>query len=76
MGRAPRTKETLPDFHEWCRATRHPLLFLQVDGLSTDPRDWGVTRTLIYIIKLIKPKKNMGIKWVFKILISMICGLM
>ena len=21
LGRAPRTKETLPDFHEWCRVT-------------------------------------------------------
>ena len=32
MGRAPRTKETLPDFHEICRVTRHPLVFLRVDG--------------------------------------------
>ena len=24
LGRAPRTKETLPDFHEWHRVTRHP----------------------------------------------------
>ena len=23
LGRASRTKETLPDFHEWCRVTRH-----------------------------------------------------
>ena len=23
LGRAPRTKETLPDFHERCRVTRH-----------------------------------------------------
>ena len=22
LGRAPRTKETLPDFHEWCRVTQ------------------------------------------------------
>ena len=21
LGRAPHTKETLPDFHEWCRVT-------------------------------------------------------
>ena len=21
LGRAPRTKETLPDFHEWCQVT-------------------------------------------------------
>ena len=25
LGRAPRTKETLLDFREWCRVTRHPL---------------------------------------------------
>ena len=24
LGRAPCTKETLPDFHEWCSVTRHP----------------------------------------------------
>ena len=23
LGRAPRTKETLPDFRQWCRVTRH-----------------------------------------------------
>ena len=27
LGRAPRTKETLPDFREWCRVTRHPRVF-------------------------------------------------
>ena len=36
LGRAPRTKETLLDFHEWCRVTRHPRLFHRFDGLSTD----------------------------------------
>ena len=24
LGRAPRTKETLPHFHVWCQVTRHP----------------------------------------------------
>ena len=24
LGRAPRTKETLPDFHKWCLVTRYP----------------------------------------------------
>ena len=24
LGRAPRTKETLPNFREWCWVTRHP----------------------------------------------------
>ena len=27
LGRAPLTKETLPDFHEWCWVTRHPQVF-------------------------------------------------
>ena len=27
LGRAPRTKETLLDFREWCRVTRHPRVF-------------------------------------------------
>ena len=31
-GRAPRTKEALPDFHERCRVTRHSLVFPRVDG--------------------------------------------
>ena len=31
LGRAPRTKETLPDFHERCMATRHSLVFPRVD---------------------------------------------
>ena len=26
LGRAPHTKETLPDFLKWCRVTRHPLV--------------------------------------------------
>ena len=37
LGIAPRTKEILPDFHEWCRVTSIPL----VDELSTDPPKMG-----------------------------------
>ena len=43
MGRAPRTKETLPEFQEWCRATRHPLLFRGLTSSQRTPRFWGVT---------------------------------
>ena len=43
LGRAPCTKETLPDFREKCWVTRHSLVFPRVDGSSTDPRVWGVT---------------------------------
>ena len=32
LGRAPRTKETLPDFSEKCRVTRHSRVFPRVDG--------------------------------------------
>ena len=43
MGRAPRTKETLPDFYEWCRVTRHPRVFHGLTGCQRTPRVWGVT---------------------------------
>ena len=32
LGRAPRTKETLPYFREKCRVTRHSRVFQRVDG--------------------------------------------
>ena len=41
LGRAPRTKETLPDFLKWCRVTRRPLLFRGLTGSQTDPRVLG-----------------------------------
>ena len=31
-GRATRAKETLPDFRERCRVTRHSRVFPRVDG--------------------------------------------
>ena len=38
LGRAPRTKETLPDCLKWCRVTRHPLVFR---GLTSSQRTPG-----------------------------------
>ena len=32
LGRAPRTKETLPDFREKCPVTQHSRAFPRVDG--------------------------------------------
>ena len=32
LGRAPCTKETLPDFLKWRRITRHPLVFRRLMG--------------------------------------------
>ena len=46
LGRAPCTKETLPNFHEWCRVTRHPRLFRGLTGCQRTPRFWGVTKCM------------------------------
>ena len=43
LGRAPRTKETLLDFHAWCRVIRHPRVFRRLTGCQRDPQFWGVT---------------------------------
>ena len=43
LGRAPRTKETMPDFHEWCRVTRYPRIFRGLTSCQRTPRFWGVT---------------------------------
>ena len=32
LGRAPRTKETLPDIREWCRVIRHSRVFRRLTG--------------------------------------------
>ena len=37
LGRALRTKETLPDFLKWCRVTRHPLVFRGLTGSQRTP---------------------------------------
>ena len=45
LGRAPRTKETLPDFLKWRRVTRPPLVFRGLTGSQRTPGFWGVTAT-------------------------------
>ena len=37
LGRAPRTKETLPDFLKCRRVTRHPLVFRELTGCQQTP---------------------------------------
>ena len=51
LGRAPRTKETLPDFYEWCQVTRHPRIFR---GLTGCQRDTPVLGCHKYSIKKFK----------------------
>ena len=43
LGRAPRTKETLPDFSEVASGNPTSTCISRVDGQSMDPRVWGVT---------------------------------
>ena len=43
LGRAPRTKEILPDFREKCRVTRHSRVFRGLTGSQRTPEFWGVT---------------------------------
>ena len=43
LGRAPRTKETLPDFREKCRVTRHSRALRGLTGSQRTPGFWGVT---------------------------------
>ena len=43
LGRAPRTKETLPDFCEKCRVTRHSRVFRGLTGSQRTLGIWGVT---------------------------------
>ena len=50
LGRAPRTKETLPDFLKWCRVTRLPLVFRGLTGSQRTPGFWGVTATFHQIV--------------------------
>ena len=42
LGRAPHTKETLPDFLKWRRVTRRPLVFRGLTGSQRTPGFWGV----------------------------------
>ena len=37
LDRAPRTKETLPDFLKWRRVTRHPLVCRGLTGSQRTP---------------------------------------
>ena len=45
LGRALRTKETLPDFLKWRRVTRHPLVFRGLTGSQRTP-GIGVSHTI------------------------------
>ena len=52
LGRAPRTKETLPDFLKWRWVTRPPLVFRGLMGSQRTPVFWGVTWIVSSVIFL------------------------
>ena len=49
LGRAPRIKETLPDFREKCRVARHSRVFRGLTGSQRTPEIWGVTKGVILV---------------------------
>ena len=61
LGRALRTKETLPDFLKWRRVTRHPLVFRGLTGSQRTPGFWGVT--IVHYLDYIKTLENEIRSW-------------
>ena len=59
LGKVPCTKETLLDFHEWCRVTGHPRVFRGLTGYQWTPRFLGVTQLILfYFLRENKIKKK------------------
>ena len=62
LGRAPRTKETLPDFLKWRRVTRPPLVFRGLTGSQRTPGFWGVTVIVSQApVSLVERKERSGL---------------
>ena len=53
LGRAPRTKETLPDFREKCRVTRHSRVFRGLTGSQRTP-GIGASQLACFALKVYK----------------------
>ena len=47
LGRAPLTRETLPDFRESCQVALYSRVFRRLTGSQWTPRVWGVTIPLL-----------------------------
>ena len=52
LSRAPRTKETLPDFLKWRRVTRHSLVFCGLMGSQRTP-GFGASHLRSFILVLV-----------------------
>ena len=53
LGRAPCTKETLPDFLKWHQVTRHPLVFRGLTG-SQRTLGNGMSHIILLITALVQ----------------------
>ena len=51
LGRAPRTKKTLPNFREKCRVTQHSRVFRGLTGSQRTPQVWGITERVFLLSK-------------------------
>ena len=58
LGRASRTKETLPDFREWCRVIRHPRVFRGLTGCQRGPPDLGLLKLCRYTSSTFTPTEE------------------
>ena len=68
LGRAPRTKETLPDFLKWCRVTRHPLVFRGLMGSQRTPGFGASQHDFILYFKIVNYETML-----YNILKGMVC---
>ena len=66
LGRAPRTKETLPDFLKWHRVTRHPLVFHGLTGSQRTP-GFGASQWTTEIVSNVKTGKRRDIMVIFEL---------
>ena len=53
LGRAPLIKETLPDFREWCRVTRHPRVFCGLTGCQQTPEIGALQFQFFIVVNLL-----------------------
>ena len=57
LGKAPCTKETLPDFREWCPVTQHPRVFY---GLTSCQQTPGFGASQLFLPCLSSLRSSLG----------------
>ena len=64
LGRAPRTKETLPDFLKWRRVSRHPQCFCGLTGSQRTP-GFGASHICCKICNIMQTLDNYVVIFIF-----------